>query len=132
MLLDCPRVKAGRLHNGTGATALILAIKHCFVDTVPMLLAACQRIPVNHLDGSGRSALHYAVMQEDTAMVRILLECPWLEAAAPSSDERTALAFAATSSGMEMILLLLETGRFDFAHQDSYVKTAFDWARTNP
>lgn len=132
MLLNNPRVKAGQVHNSSRETALILAIKHRFTESVPMLLAAHQRIPVNHLDRSGSSALHYAVMQEDTATVRLLLGCPGLVVTTPSRDGRTALAHAAMFAGMEMVSLLLETGDFDLSHRDSYGKTAFDWAQTNP
>lgn len=132
MLLDSPRVAADQIHNSSGATALIQAVKHRFADAVPDLLAAHQRIPVNHLDRSGSSALHYAVMQEDTTTVRLLLGCPGLVATAPSQDGRTALAVAAMSAGMEVVSLLLETGDFDLGHRDSYGKTASDWARMNP
>lgn len=132
MLLDSSRVAAGQIHNSSGATALILAIKHRFADAVPDLLAAHQRIPVNHLDRSGSSALHYAVMQDDTATVRLLLGCSGLVATATSQDGRTALAFAAMSAGMEVVSLLLETGDFDLIHRDSYGKTALDWAQMNP
>lgn len=132
MLLDSPRVAAGQIHDSSGATALILAVKHRFADAVPNLLAAHQRIPVTHLDRSGCSALHYAVMQEDVDTVRLLLGCPGLSATAPSQDGRTALAFAAMSAGMEMVSLLLETGDFDLNHRDGYGKTALDWAQMNP
>lgn len=132
MLLDSPRVAAGQIHDSSGATALILAVKHHFAEAVPDLLAAPQRIPVNHLDRSSCSALHYAVMQEDIDTVRLLLGCPGLLATAPSQDGRTALAFAAMSAGMEMVSLLLETGDFDLSHRDSYGKTALDWAQMNP
>lgn len=132
MLLNNPRVEAGQVHNSSGETALILAIKHRFTDSVRLLLAAHQRIPVNHLDRSGSSALHYAVMQEDTATVKLLLECPGLVVTTPSRDGRTALAHAAMFAGMDMVSLLLETGDFDLSHRDSYGKTAFEWAQTNP
>lgn len=132
MLLDSPRVAAGQIHDSSGATALILAVKHRFADAVPGLLAEHQRIPVNHLDRSGSSALHYAVMQEDKTTVRLLLGCLGLVAMVPSQDGRTALAFAAMSAGMEVVSLLLETGDFDLSHRDSYGKTALDWAQMNP
>lgn len=132
MLLNNPRVEAGQVHNSSGETALILAIKHRFTDSVRLLLALHRRIPVNHLDRSGSSALHYSVMQEDTATVKLLLGCPGIVVTTPSRDGRTALAHAAMFAGIEMVSLLLDTGDFDLSHRDSYGKTAFDWAQTNP
>lgn len=132
MLLCSPRVQAGHVHGSSDETALILAVKHRFAESYPILLAAHERLPVNHLDRSGSSALHYAVMQNDAATVRLLLGCPGLVPALPSRDGRTALAHAAMFATMEMISLLLNTREFDLGHKDNYGKTAFDWAKTNP
>ncbi|KAK3321416.1 ankyrin repeat-containing domain protein [Cercophora scortea] len=134
MLLQTPNVGVDIVYPGSSATALILATTHHFAEAVELLLACPEAIEhVNHLDNSGRAALHYAVLKQNIAIVRLLLACPRVDAALPAGDGRTALAYAALCAGKDMVQLLLDTGRFGGAGRvrDSYGKTALDWARLN-
>ncbi|KAK3684240.1 ankyrin repeat-containing domain protein [Podospora appendiculata] len=134
MLLKTPNVGVDVVYHRTSATALILATTHNFPEAIKLLLACPEAVEhVNHLDSSGRAALHYAVLKQNITIVRLLLACQRVEAALPAGDGRTALAYAALCAGKEMVQLLLSTGRFGNAQQvrDGYGKTALDWARLN-
>ena len=120
----------GCVHERTGATVLTLAVKRRFVEALPLLLA-CPHVDVNRRDGSGRGAIHQAVLQQDLATVELLVRCPRVDILLLSGDGRSVLAYAALCARKDMMSLLLDTKVFNLDHADGYGKTALDWAKMN-
>lgn len=101
---------------------MVLAVTNWLWESVPLLLG-CLQVDPNRLDGSGRAALHYAILQHNVTAVKQFIACPRVDIAVPSADGRTGLAYAAMCASAEAVTLLLGTRRFDLG-RPSFIATA--------
>ena len=97
------------------------------LDGIRALLAASDPpLPadvINKLDKDGKSAFHYACLNDDANLLRILLADPRVDVRLMSKHGDTALHMAALYAAQEAIVLLSSDGRLSLNAQNKYGET---------
>ncbi|KAF5240211.1 hypothetical protein FOXYS1_15468, partial [Fusarium oxysporum] len=84
--------------------------------------------PINHRDTYGRTALSYAAMQGNAAIVELLLDMENVDVDARDEEGRTPFSWAAEKGHGSIIELLLKTGKVSINAQDWEGSTALSLA----
>lgn len=95
-----------------GRSALAYAVAYCCFDAVNYILAN-KTINVSEVDGKGQTPLIIAVVQEDTEMVKLLLESGFDEPTILDTQDyrgKTALGYAVSGNNLEIVEELLGYG----------------------
>jgi len=94
------------------------------VDGVAELLTtSLSKEVINAIDKDGRSALHYACLNDDVRLLRILLGDSRVDVALRSPRGDTCLHMASLYAALEAMKLLLEDGRCSLEAQNKYGET---------
>ncbi|KDO29937.1 hypothetical protein SPRG_05127 [Saprolegnia parasitica CBS 223.65] len=95
------------------------------LDEVKALLASTELTAeiINKVDKDGKSAFHYACLNDDAKLLAILLADPRVDVRQTSKNNDTGMHMAALYASLEAIALLHADGRVDINAQNAYGET---------
>ncbi len=116
------------LENKSLATPLTDALRSGNMDRLIMLLAEGADVNEPGNDSYGRNVLHWAVIKNEIAMTKTLLQDPNIDINQGNNTGNTALHFAAAGGHTEILQMLLSRPELDVNKANLTGKTALHWA----